>query len=73
MKKAVNVPIHLHTHDNCGFGMMSALKAVEAGAEMLDCVLSPFSGGTGHPSTESLVFALGKIRIRHRLRSGKTH
>jgi pyruvate carboxylase subunit B len=58
MKKAVSVPIHLHTHDNCGFGMMSALKAVEAGAEMLDCVLSPFSGGTGHPCTESLVYAL---------------
>jgi pyruvate/oxaloacetate carboxyltransferase len=61
MKKAVSVPIHLHTHDSCGFGMMSSLKAVEAGAEMLDCVLSPFSGGTGHPCTESLVYALGQF------------
>ena len=58
LKKAVDVPIHLHTHDNCGMGMMSALKAVEAGAEMIDSVLSPFSGGTGHPCTESLVYAL---------------
>jgi pyruvate carboxylase subunit B len=58
LKKAVSVPLHLHTHDNCGMGMMSALKAVEAGAEMIDSVLSPFSGGTGHPCTESLVFAL---------------
>ncbi len=58
LKKAVNVPIHLHTHDNCGMGMMSALKAVEAGCDMLDSVLSPFAGGTGHPCTESLVFAL---------------
>ena len=33
LKKAVNVPIHLHTHDSCGLGMMSALKAVEAGCE----------------------------------------
>ncbi len=57
LKKAVSVPLHLHTHDNCGMGMMSALKAVEAGAEMIDSVLSPFSGGTGHPGTESLVFA----------------
>jgi pyruvate/oxaloacetate carboxyltransferase len=61
LKKAVNVPIHLHTHDNCGMGMMSALKAVEAGCEMLDSVLSPFSGGTGHPCTESLVFALRRL------------
>jgi pyruvate carboxylase subunit B len=57
LKKAVNVPIHLHTHDNCGMGMMSALKAVEAGCDMIDSVLSPFAGGTGHPCTESLVFA----------------
>ncbi len=38
LKKAVNVPLHLHTHDNCGMGMMSVLKAVEAGADMVDSV-----------------------------------
>jgi pyruvate carboxylase subunit B len=61
LKKAVDIPIHLHTHDSCGMGMMSVLKAVEAGCEMVDSVLSPFSGGTGHPCTESLVFALGRF------------
>lgn len=61
LKKAINVPIHLHTHDNCGLGMMSVLKAVEAGCEMVDSVLSPFSGGTGHPCTESLVYSLGRL------------
>ncbi len=64
LKKAVSVPIHLHTHDNCGMGMMSALKAVEAGCDMLDSVLSPFAGGTGHPCTESLVFALERLGYR---------
>jgi pyruvate/oxaloacetate carboxyltransferase len=44
--------------------MMSALKAVEAGAEMIDSVLSPFSGGTGHPCTESLVFSLERLGYR---------
>ncbi|MDQ1240109.1 MAG: pyruvate carboxylase subunit [Thermodesulfobacteriota bacterium] len=61
LKKAVNVPIHLHTHDSCGMGMMSALKAVEAGCDMLDSVLSPFAGGTGHPCTESLVYSLHRL------------
>ena len=61
LKKAVDVPIHLHTHDSCGLGMMSILKAVEAGCDMVDSVLSPFSGGTGHPCTESLVFSLGRF------------
>lgn len=61
LKKAVGVPIHLHTHDNCGMSMMSALKAVEAGCDMIDCVLSPFAGGTGHPCTESLVYSLHRL------------
>ncbi len=61
LKKAVSVPIHLHTHDNCGLGMMSALKAAEAGCDMIDSVLSPFAGGTGHPCTESLVYAFHKF------------
>jgi pyruvate carboxylase subunit B len=61
LKQAVKVPLHLHTHDNCGLGMMSVLKAVEAGCEMVDSVLSPFSGGTGHPCTESLVYALHRL------------
>ncbi|MCX5861712.1 MAG: pyruvate carboxylase subunit B [Desulfomonile sp.] len=61
LKKAVSVPIHLHTHDNCGLGMMSALKAVEAGCDMIDSVLSPFAGGTGHPCTESLVYSLHRF------------
>jgi pyruvate carboxylase subunit B len=61
LKRAVSVPIHLHTHDNCGLGMMSALKAVEAGCDMIDSVLSPFCQGTGHPCTESLVYALEKF------------
>jgi pyruvate/oxaloacetate carboxyltransferase len=61
LKKAVSVPLHLHTHDNCGLATMSVLKAVEAGCDMIDSVLSPFSGGTGHACTESIVYALGKF------------
>lgn len=61
LKNAVAVPIHLHTHDSCGMSMMSALKAVEAGCDMIDSVLSPFAGGTGHPCTESLVYALHRL------------
>lgn len=61
LKQAVSVPIHLHTHDNCGMSMMSILKAVEAGCEMVDSVLSPFAGGTGHACTESLVYSLERL------------
>jgi len=58
LKEALNVPIHLHTHDTCGMGAMTCLKAVEAGVDIIDTVLSPFSEGTGQPPTESLVLTL---------------
>jgi pyruvate/oxaloacetate carboxyltransferase len=58
LKKSLSVPIHLHTHDTCGMGAMSCLKAIEAGVDIIDTVLSPFSEGTGQPPTESLVMAL---------------
>jgi pyruvate/oxaloacetate carboxyltransferase len=58
LKESLSVPIHLHTHDTCGMGAMTCLKAVEAGVDIIDTVLSPFSEGTGQPPTESLVMAL---------------
>lgn len=58
LKESLTVPIHLHTHDTCGMGAMSYLKAVEAGVDIIDTVISPFSEGTGQPPTESLVMAL---------------
>ncbi len=58
LKKSLSVPIHLHTHDTSGMGAMTYLKAIEAGVDIIDTVLSPFSEGTGQPPTESLVMAL---------------
>jgi len=58
VKEELHVPIHLHTHDTCGMGAMSCLKAVEAGVDIIDTVLSPFAEGTGQPPTESLVLTL---------------
>jgi pyruvate/oxaloacetate carboxyltransferase len=58
LKESLSVPIHLHTHDTCGMGAMTCLKAVEAGVDIIDTVLSPFSEGTGQPPTESLVLTL---------------
>ena len=34
---------------------MTYLKAVEAGADMIDTAMSPFSMGTGQPATEVMV------------------
>ena len=58
LKKAVSVPIHLHTHNTTGTGDMVNLMAVQAGVDIVDCALSPLGNGTSQPSTEALVATL---------------
>ena len=58
IKKEVNLPIHLHTHNTSGTGDMTYLKAAEAGVDIVDTALSPMSNGTSQPTTESLVAVL---------------
>jgi len=48
----------MHCHYTSGMASMSYLKAVEAGADILDCAISSMSMGTSHPPTESMVAAL---------------
>ena len=58
IKDAVDLPVILHTHCTAGLAFMTCLKAVEAGCDILDTAISPFSGGTSQPATETLAFAL---------------
>ncbi|MFA5675074.1 MAG: oxaloacetate decarboxylase subunit alpha [Christensenellales bacterium] len=58
IKKAVKAPVHVHTHNTTGVGDMTYLKAIEAGAEIVDTALSPLANGTAQPCTESLVATL---------------
>ncbi len=58
LKEKVSVPIHLHTHNTTGTGDMTNLMAVWAGADIVDCALSPLGNGTSQPATESLVATL---------------
>jgi len=58
MRKAVKLPIHLHSHATSGLSAMSFLKGVENGATMLDTCNSAFGEGASHASTESIVAAL---------------
>ena len=58
MKKAVKIPIQLHTHYTSGVGGMTYLKAIEAGVDVVDTALSPLAEGTSQPATEPLVATL---------------
>jgi len=58
IKAETKLKLNLHTHSTSGMAMASCIKAVEAGADFVDTAISPFSGGTSQPPTESLVEAL---------------
>lgn len=55
LKKAVDLPIHVHSHATTGMSVATLVKAVEAGAELIDTSISSMSMGPGHSPTESLV------------------
>jgi pyruvate carboxylase subunit B len=58
LKKAVKLPLHLHTHYTSGMASMSYLKATEAGIDIVDTCLAPFAMRTAMPAVEPLVVSL---------------
>ena len=58
LRKAIDIPIELHTHETTGCGSMTYLKGIEEGADIIDTAISPFSGGTSQPPTETLAIIL---------------
>lgn len=58
IKEATDITLELHTHYTSGVASMTYLKAIEAGIDILDTAISPFSMGTSQPPTEPLVETL---------------
>ncbi len=58
IKKAVNLPIQLHSHYVSGMAAMSYYKAIEAGADVIDTAISPLAMTSSQPATETMVYAL---------------
>ena len=55
LKESTDLPIQLHTHYTSGVASMTYSKAVEAGVDVVDTAMSPFSMGTSQPATEVMV------------------
>jgi len=58
IKSRIPLPLHLHSHCTAGLAQMTYMMAIEAGVDILDAAISPFSQGTSQPATEQLVAAL---------------
>ncbi|MCB0845826.1 MAG: pyruvate carboxylase, partial [Bacteroidetes bacterium] len=54
LKKSIDIPIHLHTHDTSSNQITTYLKAIEAGVDVVDLAISSMSGLTSQPNFNSL-------------------
>jgi pyruvate carboxylase subunit B len=58
LKKAVNLPLHLHSHASSGLSILCQWEAINLGCEHIDTAISAFADGPSHACTESMVAAL---------------
>ena len=58
LKSEVDVPLQLHTHYTSGMASMTALKAIDAGIDVVDACLAPLALRTSQPAVEPLVVSL---------------
>ncbi|MDH5476014.1 MAG: pyruvate carboxylase, partial [Cyclobacteriaceae bacterium] len=58
LKKAVDLPIHLHTHDTSSIQSTTYMEAINAGVDVVDVALSSMSGLTSQPNFNSMIAVL---------------
>ncbi len=58
IKASCDVPLALHCHATTGLSMATAVKAIEAGIDILDTAISSMSQTYGHTPTETVVAML---------------
>ncbi len=59
--------VHVHVHSTTGVTMVSLMKAIEAGADIVDTAISSMSLGPGHNPTEAMVEMLSGTPYTTRL------
>ena len=65
LRRALDIPIGFHSHNNLGLAVGNSLAALEAGASYIDGSLGGLGAGAGNTSTEALVAVLNRAGFRH--------
>jgi len=55
IKKETGLPVQIHSHYTSGMASMAYFAGLEAGADVVDCAISPVAQGTGQHPIESMV------------------
>src|SRR5262245_37997978 len=63
--------VHVHVHSTTGVTMVSLMKAIDAGADIVDTSISSLSLGPGHNPTEALVEMLEGTGYTTRLKKDR--
>ena len=63
LKKAVKIPIDLHTHCTPGYGLGSVLMAMVNDVDIVDSVIMPFAGGPAAPAFELIQVFASKLGL----------
>lgn len=60
IKKKTSLPVQVHSHYTSGMAAMAYYASIQAGADVIDCAISPLAMGTSQPATETMVAALAR-------------
>jgi len=58
LKNELTIPVHLHTHDTSGNGVVTVYSAANAGVDIVDTAFNAMAGLTSQPPLNSVVAAL---------------
>jgi pyruvate/oxaloacetate carboxyltransferase len=71
LKSKVGLPVQFHTHSTSGMGDSAAIKAAEAGVDIIDTAISSLAGMTSQPACEPIVATLKESKRDTGLDLGK--
>ena len=58
LKSAVDLPIHLHTHDTSGNGLLTYKQAIDAGVDIIDTAVASMSGLTSRAKRQFVILCI---------------
>lgn len=58
LKNELSIPIHLHTHDTSGNGVVTVFAAANAGVDICDTAFNSMAGLTSQPPLNSVIAAM---------------
>lgn len=64
LKENLDIPVCLHSHCTSGMAPTSYLKAIEAGVDIIDTAIGPFSFGTSQPGVETMYAMLENTQYK---------